>query len=162
MGRFRLFFKILGIPILIVGLIWACNSEDPNTPSLELNSIINTSIAVENANDIELSFEASKVLDVFNKFSEKYDLGIRSTALEIIEVDKEKYLRFYGEENMVSTIALIKEPNGSYRSGETVCTTVNCASGGGCIPSGSYCTECRPHGPSGPLGDCKRTTSNND
>lgn len=64
-------------------------------------------------------------------------------------------MRYFSENDIVSTIALIKDENDQYITGRTICKSVWSASGGGCIPDGEYCTKCERDGV---LGDCERTT----
>ena len=58
---------------------------------------------------------------------------------------------------------MIKTDSNRRATGKTVCTSIACASGGGCVPNGDYCTKCVPSGVqegSGLTGDCTRSTSN--
>ena len=82
--------------------------------------------------------------------------------IKIEDIDSEKYLRIYSNNDYVSTIALKLDNESTYMMTEsTSCTSKDCASGGGCVPDGQYCTKCvKGESFGSPIyGDCLRTTS---
>lgn len=140
------------------------NNEKINE-SLELNKnfsferLANSPIGIEKNGKIELGVPDEKIMETFKEYAKMHSPDINPKSFEIINLDNAFYLRFYSDKNIVSTIALLKDESNQYMTGGTVCETVACASGGGCVPQGAYCTECRPNGPDNPKGDCKRTTT---
>ncbi|MBO3097099.1 hypothetical protein [Gelidibacter pelagius] len=145
-------------------------SEDPNVIATEkaeenftvnarsaynFDELTNTAIGYDNNGVVELGVSKQKVMETFIMFSMLHNEELKPKSFEIITIDDFHYLRFYSEDDIVSTIALIKNDNDQYITGRTVCETKRCADGGGCIPNGDYCTPCvRNDVP----GDCKRTT----
>jgi hypothetical protein len=86
-------------------------------------------------------------------------LNLKPFDYKIIDENNKKYLRIYSNDNYVSTIELVVTDSNVLRTGKTVCTSTACASSGGCIPDGSYCTPCIDPRTQGQPGDCVRTTS---
>lgn len=156
--------KIIILAISILTIV-SCNRDDNSErDSIEssFDTFINSTVAVENNGVVELNYGNDKILDVFQKFSNKTKLGLQAESLSVETFNDKNYLRIYSKQNKVSTVALIKDENGQYRTGDTICTSSDCASGGGCLPEGSYCTKCYPEGTQsrGPItGDCTRTSS---
>ena len=76
-----------------------------------------------------------------------------------------KHLRFYYKDNYVLTIDLLElnSVDGRVGTGKTVYTSQACATWGGCVPNGNYCTPCVPptvQTGSGLTGDYSPSTSN--
>ncbi|MFK5983014.1 MAG: hypothetical protein QM499_08880 [Flavobacteriaceae bacterium] len=146
-------------------LIISCEKQDNTNNDLGENftfeNIINNKIGIEKNGTFTLNVLNDDVINAFKKFSLKNDLNLKPLSFKVIIIDNNEYLRFYNENNQVSTIALIKDDSGHYKTGGTVCTSSACSSGGGCVPNGLYCTPCKPQGPDSSVnGDCKRVTSN--
>ena len=137
------------------------NGVDVNTIEFELDadfkSLTNSKIGFEKDGQLVLGVSNDLIMKEFKNFVTKSDLELKPQSFEVISVDNNEYLRFYSKGGEVSTLALLKDLNNQYRSGTTVCTTQNCASGGGCLPNGSYCSKCTP--PPGYPNDCVRTST---
>lgn len=137
------------------------NGVDVNTVEFELDStfksLTNSKIGFEKDGEIVLGVSNGLIMKEFKKLVTKSGLELKLQSFEVVSIDNNKYLRFYSEGDNVSTIALIKDDNGNYRTGSTVCKSKACASGGGCVPNGLYCTECK--WPNGNPGDCERITT---
>jgi hypothetical protein len=156
--------------LLVLSLVFtACQTEDTNSDSNSLTTVKNfefktltgSKIANEKNGKIILNVSNEKVLSTFKNFSKQRGSNLEPESFEIFKFENKNYIRFYSKEGIVSTIALIKDSNNFYSTGLTVCESVACASGGGCIPNGDYCTKFRPEGtpPGSPDRDCKRTTT---
>ncbi|WP_299216107.1 hypothetical protein [uncultured Dokdonia sp.] len=153
-------FMILSV--FIVAFL-SCDKDDSqlkvDSSNLKLETITSVKIGNDIDNNVTLDYSNSDILSTFAIFSIKNKLDLQPQSMEVIDVDSQKYLRIYSKDEKVSTIALIKDENGHYRTGETICTSSQCSSSGGCLPNGQYCTKCIPN-PNSPLkGDCTRTTS---
>ncbi|PHS63477.1 MAG: hypothetical protein COB12_09275 [Flavobacterium sp.] len=151
--------------IVLFVLVMSCEKQDSSKIELDSNftfkSLTNNKIGIEKDGKFTLNVINDEVMDAFKKFSLKNGLDLKPLSFKVITIDENNYLRFYNEDDQVSTIVLIKGDNGHYKTGGTVCTSTVCSSGGGCIPNGLYCTPCKPFGPDGPTSsDCKRVTSN--
>ncbi len=159
--------KVLMLFCAFTLVTFSCEQENSsqNSDEVELNKSIsfenltNSKIGVENKGKVELNVSDEKIMETFRNFVKINELELVPRSFEVVNIDNANYLRFYSDNNQVSTIALLKNENGEFQTGTTVCTSVACASGGGCVPSGVYCTKCLPLGPDGPSGDCKRTTT---
>jgi len=153
--------------ILLVALIFQACENDNNTEdesvdfNLSFDKLTNSKVGQELNGEFVLGVSNKSLLSTYKKFATKFNSDIEVQSVAVITIDNKKYLRFYFDNGMISTIAIIKDRNGLYHTGNTICESVDCASGGGCIPEGVYCTECKPNRPSQPIstkGDCKRTT----
>lgn len=85
-------------------------------------------------------------------------LNLEPYDCEIIDQKGVKYLRIFSQKNYVSTVKLNLEENNSLRVANTICSSTVCASGGGCIPDGQYCSPCS-YSNGLPSSDCSRVTS---
>lgn len=150
-----------------IGLI-SCQTEDKNQEISESNhdapfefkNFTNSNVGFDKDNEVELNVSYEKIVNTFNEFSDKFKLGLEAKNFKVITIENNKYIRFFNKDNTVSTVELIKDENNVYSTGSTVCTSTSCASGGGCVPNGVYCTPCQPYGPDSPItGDCIRTTT---
>lgn len=153
------------ILFFIVIFIASCHSEDyeiTKTPdsSNKIENLNLSKIGTKKGDDIVLNVSKEMLLEVFRADSKKYILGINPVSCKIEKINAKDYLRFYNEDKTVSTIELLVDGNGNVTTGKTICTSDICATGGGCIPDGQYCTKCQPPGqpPAHPGGDCLRTT----
>lgn len=117
----------------------------------------------------KLVFNKSKksILKSFQNLPGIAELKLTPERLEVVEIDGKSYLRIYSNNNYVSTTEIIMgDPNSKFHPiaeiGGTTCTSTDCASGGGCIPEGDYCTKCTTYNFMGvpSTGDCTRSTSN--
>lgn len=157
--------KNLIILILMSLVFTACQTEDNKEEAVssnlettfEFKELTNSAIGIEKDGKIELRVSNEKLMSTFTKFTKTHSPDLKPVSFEVLEIDNKSYLRYYSEDNMVSTIALIKGEDNQYRTEGTVCETRACASGGGCVPDGLYCTECTIGG--GLPGDCKRITT---
>jgi len=155
--------KLLLCVLVLTAL--SCEKEesdlDSNSAEFELEaafkSLTNSKIGFEKDGQLVLAVSNDLIIKEFKNFVTKSGLELKPQSFEVISVDNNEYLRFYSEGGEVSTLALLKDRNNQYRSGTTVCTTTNCASGGGCLPNGSYCSKCTP--PPGYPNDCVRTST---
>ena len=151
-------------------ILFSCETEDSNvaeaTAKLESKFAYFTGsvISYEDTNKNTIKVSDDKLMQVFKEFVKENKLNIEPLYHKIETIDGKEYLRFYSKGNYVSTVDLLEtNTNQSKTTGKTVCTSVACASGGGCIPNGDYCTVCTPPNVqpgSGLTGDCTRTTSN--
>tara|TARA_R110002051_G_C8500837_1_gene464737 strand:- start:137 stop:643 length:507 start_codon:yes stop_codon:yes gene_type:complete len=156
--------------LLVLSLVFtSCQTEDTNSDSnslelkadFEFKTLVGSKIATEKNGKIILNVSDERILETFKKFNTTNNLQLEPKSFKVINVDGNNYIRFYNKNNQVSTISLIKGNDNYYTTGSTVCTSTACASGGGCIPNGDYCTKCRPEGtpPGSPDRDCTRTTT---
>ena len=143
--------------------IVSCDNETDNiqessdVTNEKMDSFINSNIGIDKNGQFEFTVAENTILKAVKEYSNTFDLDIEPQSIKIIDIDAKKYLRIYSKNNYVSTVALVLDNQNNYRVDKTVCTSKACASGGGCIPNGSYCTEC--YGSNGLKGDCKRTTT---
>ncbi len=144
---------------------FSCEQEDRNSNSMESDSnvnferLTNSLVGFEKNGKIDLNVSDDNIMKTFKKFAFDSRLELEPESFELIKVDNQSYLRFYSKDHKASTIALIKGDDNQYRTGDTVCTSSACSACCGCLPNGSYCTECRPYGPNNPQkGDCTRST----
>jgi len=154
--------------LLIILVITSCQTADNDNQindslpdvSFEFKNFSGSSIGIEKDGVIELKVSEESILSNFKEFIKQNKLDLKPEYFKIITIENNNYLRFHNIDNSVSTIELIKDENNIYKTGSTVCTSTSCASGGGCVPSGVYCTKCQPYGPDSPItGDCERTTT---
>ncbi|ARN76858.1 hypothetical protein BST97_01940 [Nonlabens spongiae] len=159
--------KILSlIGIILIAASCERDNADSNESqiferNLELKSVMNSKIGkIDSDGAIHLTATDASIRIEAQKFLRKGDEKASLVEYHVEDIDGKSYLRWSGDNNKVATVALNVNPqNGDVSLGETVCESTRCASGGGCVPDGQYCTECRPYGPSGVKGDCKRTTT---
>jgi hypothetical protein len=161
--------KFLLITVLTL-ILFSCldenikNDIDDNSKKSENLNIIGSEIAKLKDGKVELIFTDNEIIESFNKFSNKVKLNKIALSLEVLEIEENYYLRFYNDDESVSTIALIKKESQeknkdnystiTFWGGETICSSTACANCCGCIPDGDYCSNC-----SLDTFDCSRTTS---
>ena len=164
----NLFLKTLfslGILLIIISCSNQSSVEDQELfrsskkSEFKFESLTNSPIGELVDGKIKIEVSKAQILNAFENFiSQNHLENEKPLDVKVITLDNKKYLRIYSEKNEVSTLELIAE-NNVLRTGSTVCTSTACASGGGCVPDGQYCTECRT-GVNGSLkGDCTRTTT---
>ncbi|WP_296384910.1 hypothetical protein, partial [Winogradskyella sp.] len=158
---------ILLIPVFLI--LVACSNEKANenidiTQEIKFSAknFVNNTFAYKQNDVVKLGVTKDELLSSFNNYSTKFKLGSEAKSYLIEEISNKNYVRFFHEDGLVSTVALI--PNAeiskklpsiiTYRSGSTVCTTTYCSNCCGCIPEGKYCTPCELIAE-----DCKRTTT---
>lgn len=146
------------ILLFIVIFIASCQSGDneiTNTTdrSNKIERLNLSEIGTKKGNDIVLNVSKEMLLEVFRADSKRYMLEINPVSCKIEKINEKDYLRFYNEDDTVSTIELLVDRNGNVTTGSTICTSKICATGGGCVPDGQYCTKCEAEGE-----DCLRTT----
>ena len=146
------------ILFFIVIFIASCQSEDreitdTTDSSNKIESLNLSEIGTKKGNDIVLNVSKEMLLEVFRADSKRYMLEINPVSCKIEKINEKDYLRFYNEDDTVSTIELLVDRNGNVTTGSTICTSKICATGGGCVPDGQYCTKCEAAGE-----DCLRTT----
>ena len=151
--------------LLLTFVFTACTNDDSklenNIEEFSFKEFTGSKIAYESKGELKLNVSKQQILKTFSNYSKKYGESLEPETFKIIKLDNKNYLRLYSKNSTVSTVALIKDSDNFYKTGSTVCETKACASGGGCIPNGDYCTKCRPEGTptQAPDGDCKRTST---
>ncbi|WP_290859304.1 hypothetical protein [Flavobacterium sp.] len=144
----------------------ACNNEDnyENKDSElkkgkyeKMDSFFGAKIGVLKNKEVQVVVTKDDILKFAKEALKDTKLDLKPFDYKIIEEKGVKYLRIYSQNNYVSTVELLEDKNNSLKVANTVCTSTACASGGGCIPNGSYCTACEYS--NGLPGDCTRTTS---
>ncbi len=114
-------------------------------------------VGVMNNGKFRMTADRSDLLKAF-KLNEGKDLAPESIIF--LEDNGKMFLRVYSSDNIVSTVQISLNPDTGFVQTEgTICESSACATGGGCLPDGDYCTECKPLPNSEVKGDCKRTTS---
>ena len=158
---------LLGIGMVVFSILVfiACNKEDSNEnensvsqkSKLEkMDSFFGAKIAEINDKEVKVTVSKNDILQFANEALNDTHLNLKPYDYKIVEENGLKYLRILSDRNYVSTVELI-ENDSTLRIGKTVCTSTACASGGGCIPNGIYCTSCVRS--NGLPGDCTRTTT---
>lgn len=157
-------FSLIFIVLLFISCTAEVNENNQMIQKMEFSTknFIGSTIAFEdNKGIVSLGVSKEDLISAFNIYSQKNELGITTKSFEIFNLDSKNYIRFYNDDESVSTIALIKNDMQSkkvattiYSLGSTVCTSTECANCCGCIPNGAYCTRCEIR-----LTDCKRTTT---
>ena len=140
--------KVIYLSLLCFILTSCLNDDRIENQSSEtlLENFTGSEIAIEDKGKVSLNFSDEIIMNSFKKFNSKMELGLEPERFEVINIDNKNYLRFYSKKKQVSTIALVQLDNKRIVLGETVCTSIACATGGGCISDGCYCTKCRPEG----------------
>lgn len=157
--------KVLLFSIFIAVFALSCNSDeskvvDSNNSRLEnaangdLEKLSFSVIGVKKDNNIVLNISKDKLLEVFRAESKRNGLEGNPLSCRIEKINNKDYLRFHNDDDTVSTIELLVDSEGNVTTGGTVCKSKACASGGGCLPNGLYCTECKTFN-----FDCERTTT---
>lgn len=138
------------------------NQEQTVDSKFEIKTITSTPIGVLDNGEFKLNVDEKELMVAAQNFSNKYEDGEKMMSYKVETIDGNLYLRFYGENETISTVAInrsIAKGGGSFDLGETVCKSTAYASGGGCVPNGEYCTPCRPYINPDRVGDCSRTTT---
>jgi hypothetical protein len=158
----------IGVIVFCVLAFIACNQEDSkengdnvtkNSKIEKMDSFFEAKIADVKGKEVKVTVSKNDILQFAKEALEENQLNLKPFDYKIIEENGIRYLRILSDRKYVSTIELI-ESNNTLRTGKTVCTSTACASGGGCIPNGSYCTPCQPASyPPTISGDCSRTTT---
>lgn len=154
---------LLILSVLSLGLIISCENE---SNEYNLNSNKNSFFDVElgkitynnGKKTFNITLSRERFFKNFKNTLKETGLNLEPVDFYVFEDNNKNYLRVISKKNYITTVELISI-NNTFRTGKTSCTSVACASGGGCIPDGSYCTKCNPSDP-GLAGDCTRTTSN--
>lgn len=156
--------KIFLFSVFIAVFAISCNSEEKeiidSSAKNNLERLNLSVIGIKKGDEITLNVSSNKLLEVFKEFSKTNELEINPLYSKIEKINGKDYLRFYNDDETVSTIELFIDENNIVSTGSVVCTSTACASCCGCVPDGLYCTKCVPP-EAGPLGsgDCKRTTT---
>lgn len=153
---------ILFLSLLTLFLIISCENE---SNEIVLNSnketFFNTEIGkITNTNGkgtYNITESKEKLFKNFKIALKETGLNLEPIDFYVFEDNNKNYLRVLSKKDYVTTVELIPS-NNTFRTGTTSCTSIACASGGGCVPNGDYCTQCTPSDP-GLAGDCTRTTS---
>ncbi len=152
-----------------MGFISSCNDDNSNELEKQLkaaklekmSSFQNAEIGIIEDGNLEILVSKNQILTFAKEALKDTKLNLKPIDYKVIEVDNIKYIKIFSNDNYVSTAELLINENGVLKVGKTVCTSTACASGGGCIPNGSYCTSCTP--PNAPglpgSGNCTRTTT---
>ncbi|WP_299769102.1 hypothetical protein [uncultured Dokdonia sp.] len=154
--------KLLLAVIAITFLFTSCETENETfeTSTSDLvfkfeNDFTNSIIGEGNGDSFQLLVSDASIMKAAKTFVEKQELDLVPESYKIEIIDGKEYLRIYSNDSFVSTIALIIDSERGFRTtGSTVCTSSSCASGGGCVPRGEYCTKCTELAK-----ECHRTTT---
>jgi len=154
---------VLGVFTLLLVSFISCNKEDgENANNVELKKMeafVGAEIGIVKGEKMDVMVSKKQILELAEVTLKDTKLNLKPYDYKIIEENKTKYLRVYSNDNYVSTVELIVTDEGVLKTAQTVCTSTACASGGGCIPNGSYCTPCVDPRTQGQAGDCVRTTT---
>lgn len=166
---------LLGALFVAFSFMFSCSSEDREVNDIDATTssvsylekksfedLMKTEVVGEiNNNSVYLYIPTDVLVEKFNNYNQKFKRNLLSKSANVLEIEDKKYLRFYSNGGKVSTLELIVNENGKVLLGSTICESTACASGGGCVPDGLYCTSCKipGAGPQHPGGDCKRTTT---
>lgn len=93
--------------------------------------LTSSAIGYEKDGKVELGASDHKIMETFVLYSMLHDSELKPKSFEIIKIDELYYLRYFSENDIVSTIALVKDQNDQYITGTTICKTVSYVSGGG-------------------------------
>jgi hypothetical protein len=160
--------NLFAISILFTMLYFAsCNSENENSSNEnskqnvtnyeKMDAFFGSKIAVVKGSDLEVVVAKEDVLLYAEEALKDSGLNLKPKNFKIIDENNKKYLRIYSNDNYVSTVELTLE-NGVYKVAKVVCTSQVCASGGGCVPDGEYCTPCK-YSNGASSSDCTRTST---
>lgn len=151
--------------LLFTVFFFSCEKEEninnPKTENqfTEMNTFFESKVGRIDGEIISITVAEEDILSNAKKALKDTNLNLEPYKYEIFKDNNKNYLRILSKGNYVSTVELLKTPGGGLFTGGTVCTSVACASGGGCVPDGLYCTKCTPEDPT-LAGDCTRSTSN--
>jgi hypothetical protein len=153
--------------VLVVAVLFClgCSNESSDTDNtietIEFKTLMHSPVAIEKDGEVRLAVQKREALSTFNQFALSRQLDYKAEDVKIVKVHGKNYLRFYGDNGMVSTLELIKSENNTFITGGTSCESTACADCCGCVPDGLYCTKCTRYDPlpGGPVNDCKRITS---
>lgn len=159
MNRFMLLLCTLSLAF------FACEEEqavDPSNNSVELtkviefNNLTNSTIGFEKDGKVKLQVSDERIMSIFRKFVSMYQVELKPRSFEVLKIGENNYLRFYSDNDQVSTIALLKDENNEFQTGSTICVSKASDTGDGCLPDGLYCTKSKV---SESKDDCKRITA---
>lgn len=128
----------------------------------EMETVFNSEIGKMVDGKFEFTVTKESILASTKEMPTSKELNLKPKEVKIEEIEGKQYLRIYSDNDYVSTIALKFDSEGARMMTEgTSCTSKDCASGGGCVPNGQYCTKCvKGESFGSPIyGDCLRTTS---
>src|SRR5690606_7106612 len=92
-----------------------------STKTFNFDELTNTAIGYDNEGKVELGVTDYKIMETFILYSKLHNSQLNPKSFEIIEIDELHYLRFFSEDDIVSTIALVKDGNDQYITGRTIC-----------------------------------------
>lgn len=146
-------------------LLISCDKEENQTQinkndlPTKMEAFFGSTIGKINGDKILITVSKEDLLyNAKNAISDS-ELDLQPFSFEVIKENNKNYLRIYSKKNYVSTIELLISQNKYVSLAETSCTSIACASGGGCVPDGLYCTKCVVDAGSPYAPDCKRTTT---
>lgn len=152
--------------VFTVLFIYSCINDNGNSTQNnskqsanveKMDAFFGAKIAVNNSKDLKVVVSKQDILKYAEVALKDTKLNLIPQDYQIISENGKKYLRILSNDNYVSTVELTLEGN-NYKVANTVCTSTVCASGGGCIPDGNYCTPCK-FSNGLPSSDCTRTTT---
>ncbi|WP_298424506.1 hypothetical protein [uncultured Kordia sp.] len=153
---------------LIIFVVSCSNSDDVDqmedtiAKDFTVEKFTGNKIAYKYNDNVSLGVPKTKLITSFNNFSRELGLDKKALSVEILEVEKEYYIRFYNEDKSVSTVALLPVENSKndqhiFSIGKTTCHSTACSNCCGCLPKGDYCTKCEVD-----YKDCERTTTSGE
>lgn len=153
------FFLVLLIST--IGIYFSCEQDSGSQNESDnrfFGSEIGNFSSYSKISDLKITTSKKQILSNAKLALNETGLIIEPEDLHTFIDNGKFFLRIMSKDNYITTVEIISV-NGKAIIGETSCTSVACASGGGCVPDGLYCTKCNPTDPT-LVGDCKRTTSN--
>lgn len=159
MKKLILFFTLVSLCFV------SCQEESDNgnigieesLAVIKMESFTGSPIGIVENGEFKITVPDEEIMRAAKKFSDKFKLELNPISVKVIEIDQKKYIRVFSPDNYVTTIEIISDGS-SLKLGETLCSSTVCASGGGCVPDGQYCTKCL-YANGANSGDCSRTTS---
>jgi len=153
---FLLFFAIV--------LVYSCTNGESNNnfdaSTFSTDKFVGNIVAFQDKDEIKLGIPDHDVIQSFNNYSKKLNLGLQAVSTQIETINGKHYIRFINKDKSISTVALLSvsdnaSDNNKLVIGKTICTTSACTNCCGCVPEDNYCSACEDSS-----SDCKRTTSN--
>ncbi|MEO0468642.1 MAG: hypothetical protein AAF206_03405 [Bacteroidota bacterium] len=150
---------------LLVAMLFtlvACQQEQLDVPT-EPGNIFQSQLAKMVDGKLKLTIEQGAILAAAQEIDVVQRLQLIPQEAKITEIDGKHYLRIFSSEDYISTMELIADPASplGFVAADVICSSSDCASGGGCIPDGQYCTKCvvgQDWWGNDKYGDCDRTT----
>lgn len=150
------------IIISLFALLFSCN-EDELAPAKTASSIYDTPIGYFENNQFVFSVTKQSILETFKNMDVVKETGMTPIDLKVQIINNKSYLRIYGTDQSVATVALVQTQNDNSRKLSAlipfggICKSNDCTSGGGCIPERGECSNCvkgtKPNGQPD-YGDC--------